>query len=65
MAEIADSRWIGVFGGVDIKGGWDLGIASFRFALDQSLISARRWRLCGVGVVNGLGMVTDWVWESV
>jgi hypothetical protein len=60
-ARIADLRWIGVFGRVDIKGGWDLGIASFGFASDQSLISARRWRLCGFGVVNGSGMVTDCV----
>ncbi len=26
MAEIDDSRWIGVFGCVEIKGGWGLGI---------------------------------------
>jgi hypothetical protein len=63
--ELDDSRWSGVFGGVDIKGCWDIGIARFGFASDQSLISARRWRLYGFGVVNGSCMVTHWVWESV
>jgi len=35
-ARIADLRWIRVFGGVDIKGGWNLGIASSRLLQTSS-----------------------------